>query len=276
MKRSLFKRFNLALGALLVGWLVATALLGLIWTPYDPSAVDPLTRYAAPSALHWFGTDEFGRDVFSRIMAGAAVSLTVSLGSVLFALMAGTALGTVSAYAGGALDRVVMVLTDALMAFPGLLLALGIMTVVGGSKGSVVLALGLAYTPSVTRIAHGGTLSLRERDFVLASQAMGNGGVWTLGRHVLPNIVTPLLVFATSLFGSALLAESALSFLGLGVPPPAPTWGGMLADSRDAIDRAIWLALFPGMSISLALLGINLLGDALRDLLDPRMKGVTR
>ncbi|MDN7720400.1 ABC transporter permease [Burkholderia gladioli] len=276
MKRSLFKRFNLALGALLVGWLVATALLGLIWTPYDPSAVDPLTRYAAPSALHWFGTDEFGRDVFSRIMAGAAVSLTVSLGSVLFALVAGTALGTVSAYAGGALDRVMMVLTDALMAFPGLLLALGIMTVVGGSKGSVVLALGLAYTPSVTRIAHGGTLSLRERDFVLASQAMGNGGAWTLGRHVLPNIVTPLLVFATSLFGSALLAESALSFLGLGVPPPAPTWGGMLADSRDAIDRAIWLALFPGMSISLALLGINLLGDALRDLLDPRMKGVTR
>ncbi|WP_244115949.1 ABC transporter permease, partial [Burkholderia cepacia] len=137
------------------------------------------------------------------------MSLTVSLGSVLFALVAGTALGTVSAYAGGALDRVVMVLTDALMAFPGLLLALGIMTVVGGSKGSVVLA----------------------------PQAMGNGGAWTLGRHVLPNIVTPLLVFATSLFGSALLAESALSFLGLGVPPPAPTWGGMLADSRDAIDR---------------------------------------
>lgn len=276
MKRSLFKRFNLAVGTLLVAWLVLTAAVGLVWTPYDPSAVDLVARFAAPGAQHWLGTDEFGRDVLSRIMAGASVSLTVSLGSVLFALLAGTVLGTISAYAGGVIDRVVLVITDSLMAFPGLLLALGIMTVVGGSKGSVVLALGLAYTPSVTRLAHGGTLTLRGRDFVVASQAMGNGGAWTLWRHVLPNIVTPLLVFATSLFGSALLAESALSFLGLGVPPPAPTWGGMLADSRDAIDRAIWLALFPGVSISLALLGINLLGDALRDLLDPRMKGVTR
>jgi peptide/nickel transport system permease protein len=256
MKLRSFKRFNLTIGAVLVGLLVVTALLGLVYTPYDPTDVDLVTRYAAPGIHHWLGTDEFGRDVLSRIMAGAAVSLTVSIGSVLFALALGTALGTVSGYVGGWLDRLVLVLVDALMAFPGLLLALG-----------------LAYTPSVTRLARGGTLSLRSRDFVVASQAMGNGGVWTLCRHVLPNCVAPLLIFSTSLFGSALLAESALSFLGLGVPPPAPTWGGMLADSRNAIDRAIWLAIFPGMSISLALLGINMLGDAVRDLLDPRMNG---
>lgn len=276
MKRTLFKRLNLAIGVVLVGWLVLTALVGLVYTPYDPTAVNLVTRYGPPSLQHWFGTDEFGRDVLSRVMAGAAVSVTVSIGSTLFALVAGATLGTVSAYVGGWLDRLVLMFTDALMAFPGLLLALGIMTVVGASKSSVVLALGLAYTPSVTRLAHSGTLSLRSRDFVVASQAMGNSGAWTLWRHVVPNIVAPLLVFSTSLFGSALLAESALSFLGLGVPPPAPTWGGMLADSRDAIDRAIWLAIFPGVAISLALLGINMLGDALRDLLDPRMKGVTR
>jgi peptide/nickel transport system permease protein len=276
MKRSLFKRLNFAIGVVLVGWLVSVALIGLIYTPYDPTAVDLVTRYAPPCPQHWFGTDEFGRDVLSRIMAGAAVSVTVSVGSVLFALCAGTVLGTVSGYLGGWLDRLVLMFTDALMAFPGLLLALGIMTVLGASKGSVVLALGLAYTPSVTRLARSSTLTLRSRDFVVASQAMGNSGAWTLWRHVVPNTIAPLLVFSTSLFGSALLAESALSFLGLGVPPPAPTWGGMLADSRDAIDRAIWLAIFPGVSISLALLGINMLGDAVRDLLDPRMKGVTR
>ncbi|PCE23058.1 peptide ABC transporter permease [Paraburkholderia acidicola] len=276
MKLSSFKRLNLAIGVVLVGWLLFIALVGLFYTPYDPSDVDLVTRYGAPSLQHWLGTDEFGRDVLSRIMAGAGVSVTVSVGSVLFALALGTTLGTVCGYVGGWLDRLALVLIDALMAFPGLLLALGIMTVLGPSKWAVVLALGLAYTPSVMRLARGGTLSLRSRDFVVASRAMGNSGWWTLCRHVLPNCVAPLLIFSTSLFGSALLAESALSFLGLGVPPPAPTWGGMLADSRGAIDRAIWLAIFPGMSISLALLGINMLGDAVRDLLDPRMKGVTR
>lgn len=269
-----FRRINLVLGATLVGALFVLALAGLVHTPYDPLDVDLFSRFAAPSAQHWFGTDEFGRDVLSRIMAGATVSLAVSALSVLCALVAGTTIGTVSGYVGGWVDRLVMMAVEALMAFPGLLLALGIMTVLGPSRWGVVLALGLAYTPSVTRLARAGALSLRQRDFVVASMAMGNGGTWTLFRHVLPNSAAPLLIFATTLFGSALLAESALSFLGLGVPPPSPTWGGMLADSRNAMDHAIWLAIFPGATISLALLGINLFGDALRDLLDPRMKGV--
>jgi peptide/nickel transport system permease protein len=270
-----FKSINLLLGTALVGALVLIALAGLVHTPYNPVDVDLSARFAAPSAQHWFGTDEFGRDVLSRIMAGATVSLTVSTLSVILALAGGTVIGTVSGYVGGWTDRFVMMFVEALMAFPGLLLALGIMTVLGPSKWGVMMALGLAYTPSVTRLARGGALSLRQRDFVIASQAMGNSGPWTLFRHVLPNCFSPLLVFSTTLFGSALLAESALSFLGLGVPAPAPTWGGMLADSRSAMDHAVWLAMFPGAMISLALLGINLLGDALRDLLDPRMKGVT-
>ena len=275
MKLLSLRRLNLLIGGVLVGLLVGCALIGQFYTPYKPIDVDLFARYAAPSAQHWFGTDEFGRDVFSRIVAGAGVSMTVSICSVLFALSAGTVIGTVSGFFGGWLDRIVMVFIDALMAFPGLLLALGIMVVLGPSKWGVVLALGLAYTPSVTRIARGGALTLRQRDFVVASQTMGNGSLWTLCRHVLPNSMAPLLVFSTSLFGSALLAESALSFLGLGVPPPSPTWGGMLADSRTAIDHAIWLVVFPGASISLALLGINLFGDGVRDLLDPRMKGVS-
>ncbi|OXC72406.1 Dipeptide transport system permease protein DppC [Caballeronia sordidicola] len=261
------------IGAVLVGLLLLIAVVNLVYTPYGPLDVNIHARYAPPSLQHWFGTDEFGRDILSRIMSGAGVSTTVSVCSVLFALLAGTSIGAVCGYAGGWFDRVAAMLIDALMAFPGLLLALGIMTVVGPSKWGVVIALGLAYTPSVSRIARGAALSLRQRDFVVASQTMGNSGAWTLLRHVLPHCVAPLLVFSTSLFGSALLAESALSFLGLGVPAPEPTWGGMLADGRTAIDQAIWVVLFPGAAISLALFGINLFGDGVRDLLDPRMKG---
>ena len=267
------RRTNLVIGAVLVGLLLLIAVVNLVYTPYGPLDVNIHARYAPPSLQHWFGTDEFGRDILSRIMSGAGVSTTVSVCSVLFALLAGTSIGAICGYAGGWFDRLAAMLIDALMAFPGLLLALGIMTVVGPSKWGVVVALGLAYTTSVSRIARGAALSLRQRDFVVASQTMGNSGAWTLLRHVLPHCVAPLLVFSTSLFGSALLAESALSFLGLGVPAPEPTWGGMLADGRTAIDQAIWVVLFPGAAISLALFGINLFGDGVRDLLDPRMKG---
>jgi peptide/nickel transport system permease protein len=267
------KRINLAIGLLFVGVVLLLALVGSFYTPYDPVDGDLLAKYGAPSAAHWLGTDDFGRDVLSRIMAGAGVSVAVSLGTVLFATSAGTAIGVLTGYLGGWTDRIVMVFLESLMAFPGLLLALGIMAIVGPSKLGVVLALGLAYTPSVARIARATVFSLRQRDFVIASQAMGNSGLWTVARHILPNCVAPLVIFSTSLFGSALLSESALSFLGLGVPPPAPSWGGMLSDARNAMEQAVWLSLFPGAMISFALLGINMLGDAVRDLLDPRMKG---
>jgi peptide/nickel transport system permease protein len=268
-----FKRINLAFGTVVVGALLLMALVGTFYTPYDPIDGDLIARFSAPSWQHWMGTDEFGRDVLSRIMGGAGVSVAVSLGTVLFAIVCGTTIGVLTGYLGGWFDRIAMILLESLMAFPGLLLALGIMAIIGPSKTGVVLALGLAYTPSVARIARATVFSLRQRDFVIASQAMGNSGLWTLARHILPNCVAPLIIFSTSLFGSALLAESALSFLGLGVPPPAPSWGGMLSDSRNSMEQAIWLSIFPGAMISFALLGINMLGDAVRDLLDPRMKG---
>jgi peptide/nickel transport system permease protein len=167
----------------------------------------------------------------------------------------------------------VMACNDALLAFPGTLLALGLLAVFGATPYGIVAALAIAYTPSVTRIVRGTVLSLREKEFVAASRVMGNSELFTMARHILPNCIAPLIVLATSMFGWALLAESALSFLGLGVPPPAPTWGNMLAASRPYIESAVWLGIVPGLCISVSLLGINLLGDALRDRLDPLMKG---
>jgi peptide/nickel transport system permease protein len=167
-----------------------------------------------------------------------------------------------------------MAVNNALLAFPGILLALGLLAVLGANQYGIILALGIAYTPSMARVVRGATLSLREREFIEASKVMGNGELYTMARHILPNCIAPITVLATSMFGWAILSESALSFLGLGVPPPAPTWGNMLAAGRPFIQQAVWLGLFPGLCIALTLLGINLLGDALRDRLDPRMRGL--
>jgi peptide/nickel transport system permease protein len=251
---------------------LAAALIGLVWTPVDPLGIDFAARLQAPSGQHWLGTDEFGRDVLSRILAGAASSGLISLLTVTLAVIAGTLLGVLAGYGRGATDGALMTVNDALLAFPGLLLALGLLTAIGPGKYGVVFALALAYMPSVLRLVRGAVLSLREREFVEASRAMGNSEVFTVFRHVLPNCLAPLIVLATSMFGWVLLSESALSFLGLGVPPPAPTWGNMLASSRNFISQAPWLGIFPGLCISVSLLGINLLGDALRDRLDPRMR----
>jgi len=265
---------NAVLGGLIIGTLVVVALAGLAWTPYDPMRLDFTARLAPPGGTHWLGTDELGRDVLSRLMAGAATSGWISLLSVGGAVAAGTVLGVVTGYLRGALDRVVMAFTDALLAFPGILLALGLMAVFGANRAGIIAALAVAYTPSVTRVVRGSVLSLREREFIDASRVLGNSELYTMARHVLPNCVAPLTVLATSMFGWALLSESALSFLGLGVPPPAPTWGNMLAASRPYFDQAVWLGIFPGLCISVTLLGINLLGDALRERLDPRMRGL--
>lgn len=258
-------------GGLLLG-LVALALLGLVWTPYDPLKLDLSFRLQAPSALHWLGTDEFGRDILSRLIIGASTSLWISLLSVAVALACGTMIGMLAGYLRGWTDRILMMFNDALLAFPGILLALGIMAVLGASQYSIVLALGMAYTPSVVRVVRGSVLSLREREFIEASRVIGNSELYTMFRHIVPNCLAPVCVLATSMFGWALLSESALSFLGLGVPPPAATWGSMLAASRPYIASAAWLGVFPGVLISMALLGINLFGDALRDRLDPRMR----
>jgi peptide/nickel transport system permease protein len=265
---------NALIGGTIIGVVAIAALIGAVWTPYDPLAIDFMARLAPPGGAHWLGTDEFGRDVLSRLMAGASTSAWISLLTVILAVGAGTALGVFTGFVRGWVDRVLMAFNDALLAFPGILLALGLLAVFGANKYGIIFALGIAYIPSVARVVRGTVLSLREREFVEASRVMGNSEAYTMWRHILPNCIAPLTVLATSLFGWVLLAESALSFLGLGVPPPAPTWGNMLAASRAFIAQAAWLGIFPGLCISLTLLGINLLGDAVRDRLDPRMRGI--
>lgn len=262
------------------GWIGATIALALVlvaiagpWlAPYDPLALNLRSRLAEPGAAHLLGADEFGRDVLSRLILGARISILVALCTVTLALAVGVVFGILAGYFRGWADRVISIFNDAALAFPGLLLALGIMAVAGASATAIVIALGLAFAPAVVRVTRATVMSIREREFVEASRVMGNPEHTTMWRHVLPNCVAPLTVLATSMFGWVILAESALSFLGLGVPPPAPSWGNMLAAAQPFIQQAPWLIVLPGICISVALLGVNLLGDALRDLLDPRMR----
>ena len=261
------------LGGLLTGGLLVAAILGQVATPYDPLALDFGARLAPPGPGHWLGTDELGRDILSRLMRGASASARIALLTTALAVAAGTLLGGLSGFFGGLFDRAAMTLNDAMLAFPGLLMALGLLAVFGADETGIILALALAYSSGVARIVRGAVLSLRERAFVEASTAMGNSRLYTLLRHVLPNCLGPIIVMATSMCGWVILSESALSFLGLGVAPPAPTWGNMLAGGRSYFSQAPWLGIFPGLAISLALLGVNLLGDALRDRFDPRRGG---
>lgn len=265
------RRANALAGLSLISIAAAMALLALVYTPYDPIALNFEARLAPPSVEHWFGTDQFGRDVFSRILAASQVSLSVSFFTVVAALLLGTLAGALAGYLGGWTDRITMAFTDAFMALPGILLALAIMSALGPDKWSVVLALSIAYTPNVIRVVRGTVLSLREKEYVDASRVMGNGELYTILRHIIPNCVSSLTVLGTAFFALAILAESALSFLGLGVPPPYPSWGGMLADARAYFSIAPWLVVFPGLAIAITLLGINLFGDAVRDRFDPRM-----
>jgi peptide/nickel transport system permease protein len=261
---------NATLGMSVIGALLLTIVIGLVWMPYDPIAIDLAHPLSPPAPRHWFGTDEFGRDVLSRSMLGARISVAIALATVSLAITLGTALGLLAGYLRGWTDRLLMTVTDTVLAFPGILLALGLIAVLGSGDSSIILALATAYTPSVVRVVRGTVLSIREREFIEAAFSAGDSALGTMARHVLPNILPPLVVLATSLFGWALLSESALSFLGVGVPPPAPTWGNMLSASRPYMDVAGWLSIAPGVCIAGTLLGVNLLGDALRDWLDPR------
>lgn len=258
-------------GGLLGGVVLVMALVALVWTPIDPNKLDVVYRLKAPSLRNFLGTDEFGRDVLSRAMVGAITSLTVATLTVAAAISVGSALGFLTGFFRGWTDRVIMILNDALLAFPGILLALGLVAVTGPQKHATVLALSIAFAPKVLRVVRAAVLSLREREYIEASRALGNGPAYTLVRHVMPNAVAPIAVLATSMFGWAILMESSLSFLGLGVPPPAATWGNMLATARPFLTSAPWLSIIPGVLIAVTLLSVNLLGDSLRDWLDPRM-----
>jgi peptide/nickel transport system permease protein len=245
-------RLNALLGGVLLVLLAGIAVLAAVWTPYAPLAINLRLRLAPPSALHWFGTDQFGRDVLSRVMRGASTSVTVAVLTVLAALIGGIVIGIVAGYARGWTDRVLVI--------------------TGGGQWSIIAALGIAYTPTVARVVRGAVLSVRQRDYVEASRMIGNSSLYSMLRHVLPNCLSAIIVLATAMLGWVLLAESALSFLGLGVPPPAPSWGNMLAASRPYMASSVWLELAPGCCIAVTLLAVNMLGDALRDWLDPRSR----
>lgn len=263
-------RARFMLGALLALTVLAMALVAAFWTPVPPNKMDMLHRMQPPTFAFPFGTDEFGRDVLSRIMSGAWSSVSVGFMVVAFATIIGTIIGLATGFYRGWTDRVTMVFNDALMAFPGILLALGLVSVFGASKSGIVVALGIAFVPTVLRVTRATAMSLRQREFIEASRALGNGSVYTLVRHILPNAIGPIAVLATTMFGWAILLESALSFLGLGVPPPAATWGNMLAGGRPYLGTAPWLSIIPGCFIAITLLAANMLGDTLRDWLDPR------
>jgi peptide/nickel transport system permease protein len=263
-------RANVILGYGLVGALLAVVFTGLFWLPYDPLAIDLDETLAAPSARHWFGADEFGRDIAARAMLGARISALIALETVAIAVIIGTALGVLAGFLRGWTERLIMTVSDAVLAFPGILLALALIAVMGPGRNSIVIALAVAYLPATIRVVRSVVLSIREREFIEASRAVGDSVLYTMWRHVLPNAAPPIIVLATSLFGWVVLSESALSFLGVGVAPPSPTWGNMLSSARPYLATASWLSIAPGLCIVATLLGVNMLGDALRDRLDPR------
>jgi peptide/nickel transport system permease protein len=263
-----------AVGLILIVAFVIVGLLGALGlTPYPPAANHPKDRLHAPSALYALGTDQFGRDVTSRIMQGAANSLRVALLSVSLAGVAGTALGTISGYVGGKLDNVIMRVMDVFFALPAILMALVIVSVLGAGINTTVLAIAIIYIPIFARVTRAPVLSIKEMEFVLASRSIGvrDGGI--LWRHIFPNTIAPLIVQVSLALSWSLLTEAGLSFLGLGVQPPAASWGVMLSESRALAQNSPWLMLFPGLAIMLGVLGFNLLGDGLRDILDPRLRG---
>ena len=263
-----------AIGLVIMVLFVLAALLADFIGRYDPLSVDSLQRLAPPSAQHWLGTDAFGRDVWSRIIHGARISLAVGVGSTLLGSSIGVIVGLASGYLSGWVDLVFQRITDILQALPLLVLALVMTAALGPSLPNVIIAIAIPLIPTVARVIRATTLALRELPFIEAAKSVGMSETRIALRHVLPNTLAPLIVLATAQLGSTILTEASLSFLGLGIPEPYPSWGRMLSESAAEYVRvAPWLVIFPGVAISLAVFGTNLFGDALRDILDPRQRG---
>jgi ABC-type dipeptide/oligopeptide/nickel transport system permease subunit len=265
----------ISIGLVLAAAMVVVAAAAPLLAPLDPSSQFADAVLKGPGAIerHVLGTDEFGRDLLSRIIWGARVSLEVGLASVVFAFALGVPLGIVAGVRGGRAEMLIMRCADMLMAFPTLLLALIIVTALGGSLANEVLAIGVALTPNFVRLARSLALTIREQDYILAARAIGSGQLRVMARHVFPNALYALVVVATLYIATAIRTEAGLSFLGLGIPPPTPSWGNILSDGRQYIKCCPWITTFSGLAIMVAVLAFNLVGDALRDLLDPRLKG---
>lgn len=268
--RRLFGNRAVLAGAIILLVVVLAALLAPWVAPYAPNKLSIVNKLKAPSAIHIFGTDEFGRDIFSRAIYAGRISLLVSLGVVLISTVIGVILGVAAGFFRG-LDAPISRLLDAMMSFPDILLAIALVAALGPSLTTVILALGITYAPRLARIVRGSTLVLRELPYIEAAVSMGLPTWQILLRHVLLNLASPILVQATFVFASAMLAEASLSFLGVGVSTDMPTWGTMLASGREYMDNAPWLMIFPGLAIIFSVLSLQLLGDGLRDLVDPRL-----
>ena len=265
-----------AVGGLCIVLLVGMALFAAALAPYDPIQIKSADRLHPPGALYPLGTDDFGRDILSRVIYGARISMLIGLGAVMISTVLATLLGVLSGFYGGKIDTVLQRGVDTLMAFPGLVVLLTIMAILGQGLGNVILALGIGGTAGNTRIIRSAVLTIKENAYIEAARALGCRDWRLIRRYILPNIAAPIMVVATLGLGTAILAEASLSFLGFGVPPPTPSWGGMLSGSgRTYMLKAPWMAIFPGIALSLAVFGFNMLGDALRDLLDTKLRGRT-
>jgi peptide/nickel transport system permease protein len=270
-RRRIFRHAGLTLGMVLTGLVIVAALVSLVWTPHSPTAIDVAHKLAPPSAVHLLGTDHFGRDVASMLMVGAQNSILVGIVAVSIGITIGVAAGLLAASRGGWVEEALMRLADFTFAFPAVLSAILITALLGPGIVNSIIAIGIFNIPAFARLTRGAARSIWLRDFILASRVAGKGNLQITIEHVLPNIASVLIVQATIQFGVAILAEAGLSYLGLGTQPPNPSWGRMLNEAQTFLFIAPRLAVYPGLAIVLAVLGLNLLGDGLRDRLDPRL-----
>jgi len=261
-------------GFCLVGAMVFLAVFAPWVAPYDPLALDPVAIYQPPSAEYWLGTDFFGRDILSRMIWGARPSLTIGFSSVVIGCLIGTVIGVTAGYFRGWVDQVLMRPVDVLLSFPIVVLALALVAALGPSLINLIVTISLLFVPRFARVVRGETMALRELDYIDAARAAGQVPSVIIIRHVLPNALAQIIVTCTVFMANAILVEAGLSFLGVGVTPPEPSWGNMLAEGRNNLLGAPWLTTFPGAMLTLTLIGFNLLGDALRDILDPRQSGL--
>lgn len=263
-------------GIAIIGLYLLVIVLSTFWLPFDPVEMDIDHLLEGPSLAtgHLFGTDEFGRDILSRIMQGTSISLIISIAATALGAIVGTSMGTWAGYLGGRWDHWLMRIADVMFSFPSLLLAIFIMAILGEKTYNVVIAIGIVYIPQFARISRGAILTIKSSEFIKAARSNGASSTFILRKHLLPNILVPLIVQVSLSLSVAILLESSLSFLGLGVQPPAPSWGNMLSSARKVMVLAPWTAIYPGLAIVFLVLGFNLLGDGLRDILDPRLRNV--
>ncbi|TGD92524.1 ABC transporter permease [Methylobacterium nonmethylotrophicum] len=261
---------GLVIGLAMVLTVVALAILAPWIAPHDPNEQDPVAALTGPSAEHWFGTDFFGRDVLSRVIWGARISLSVGFLATAIGVVVGTAIGVLAGYFGGWTDRLITAATDVLLSFPQLIMGLMLVAVLGPSLGNLILAIAVTAVPAFIRIARGSTLAMRQRDFVDACRALGYADLRIMFGHILPNILDEVVVLASLWLATAIRTESTLAFIGLGVPPPTATWGSIVREGFDNLLDAPWLSIFPSLAILAVMVGLNLIGDGLRDATDPR------